>query len=264
MIQTLPQVQMGTGSLSEETISSYQKNGFVKVPNLLQRECVAEFREEAIKMAPQNSINGNPYENRLAQQVNIWQKNDIMKALSLSPDIAKLASQLTGSPMRIWHDHLLSKAPNTGLPTEWHQDQPYWPFVKGNKTISVWIALQDTPVEKGCMSFIPQSHELTELEPQNLSDPNSLFEKAPQLEFQPSIALPLKAGDATFHNGFCAHRAFGNQTDDWRIAHVTIYMDANTKYSGKRHVVTDNYIEDVGDISEGETLDKEWFPLLTP
>jgi len=262
MIQTLPEVQMGTSSLSVESIQSYRDNGFLKVPNLLTPECAAEFREEAARMAPQESLNGNPYENRLAQQVNIWRKNDIMKSLSLSPEIAGIAKQLTGVPMRIWHDHLLSKAPKMNLATEWHQDRPYWPFSGKTQTISVWIALQDTPVEKGCMSFIPGSHRLTDLEPQSLHDSKDLMTKAPELEYQPKVTLPLKAGDATFHSGYCAHSAGGNDTDDWRIAHVTIYIEDGTQYSGKGHCVTDGYKAEVKDLEPGEKMTGDWFPLL--
>lgn len=264
MIQSLPEVKMGTTSLSESARQSYRENGFLKVPGLLTPECAAEFRAEAIEMAPRESMNGNPYENRLAQQVNIWRKNEVMRQLSLSPGIASIAGQLTGKPMRIWHDHLLSKAPNMLLPTEWHQDRPYWPFMGKTQTISVWIALQDTPVEKGCMSFIPGSHRLTELEAQSLHDSGDLMSKAPELEFEPKVTLPLKAGDATFHSGYCAHRAGGNETDDWRIAHVTIYIEDGTQYSGKGHCVTDGYRVEVSDLNEGDKMEGDWFPIVTP
>jgi len=264
MIPTLPEVVMGTTFLGDESIRSYRENGFIKVPSLLTRDCALAFRKEGERVAPLESRNGNPYENRLAQQVNVWQKNEILRALTLCSGIAAIARQLTGVPMRLWHDHLLSKAPNTGLPTEWHQDRPYWPFSGNPKTISVWIALQDTPAQKGCMSFIPGSHELTDLESQNLHDSRSLFSKAPQLEYEPCICLPLKAGDATFHSGTCAHRAFGNETDDWRIAHVTIYMESGTQYSGKNHPVTDQHNRAVAQLNPGDKLDSEWFPLLAP
>ena len=90
------------------------------------------------------------------------------------------------------------------------------------QTISVWIALQDTPADHGCMSFIPGSNRRDELVSQDLADSRSLFGIAPDLEFEPKVTLPLRAGDATFHNGRAAHMANANLRDDWRIAHVTL------------------------------------------
>ena len=57
--------------------------------------------------------------------------------------------------------------------------------------------------------------------------------------WMPRITIPLKAGDCTFHHARTAHMATPNVTDDPRVAHVIIYMDASTTYTGKRHVITD-------------------------
>ncbi len=49
----------------------------------------------------------------------------------------------------------------------------------------------------------------------------------------------MYAGDCTFHSGYTAHMALPNTTDTARFAHVNIYIDTNTTYSGGPHVVTD-------------------------
>lgn len=69
-----------------------------------------------------------------------------------------------------------------------------------------------------------------------------------------------RRGDGTFHNGFTGHMATPNQTDDWRIAHVTIYMQDGATYSGKRHVVTDSYKEQIAALNPGDPLTGKWFP----
>jgi len=35
------------------------------------------------------------------------------------------------------------------------------------------------------------------------------------------------------------HTAGPNQTDDWRVGYVIIFVDAAAKYTGKKHLVTD-------------------------
>ena len=261
--QVLPEVVMGRDSVSDTIINEYRQNGFVKVSNLITAECANTFREEGLKVAQNvKTFGDDQYAARLTQQVNIWQTNDVMKQLTMSPEIAAIAKQLTGSNMRLWHDHLLSKAPNNALATEWHQDRPYWPFEGSPKTISVWIALQDTPLELGCMSFIPGSKKHKGLEMQDLGQSGSLFSKAPELEFEPKVTLPLKAGDVTFHNGLCAHTAAPNTSDQWRIAHVVIYIEESTSYSGMDHLITDKYQEEIGPLKVGDKIDGAWFPVL--
>jgi len=113
------------------------------------------------------------------------------------------------------------------------------------------------------MSFIPGSQTIDDLTPQNLADARSLFNLVPELEFSPRVTEPLRAGDCTFHSGYTAHMATPNITDEWRIAHVTIYMDAASTYSGKAHVVTDSYKKQVHALQPGDALDGEWFPRPT-
>ena len=107
------------------------------------------------------------------------------------------------------------------------------------------------------MTFLPGSHEWRTLESQNLRDARDLFGKAPDLEFSPRVTVPLKAGDCTFHHGRCAHSAGTNDTDVARAAHVIIYMEADTKFSGKDHVCT----KPLG-LKPGDALDQDIFPLI--
>ena len=96
----------------------------------------------------------------------------------------------------------------------------------------------------------------------NLGDAGSLFSIAPELEYAPKVTMPLKAGDATFHNGRMAHMATANQTEEWRIAHVIIYMQKGTRYSGRPHVVTGDYKHEGGELQPGDELTQEWFPCV--
>ena len=58
-------------------------------------------------------------------------------------------------------------------------------------------------------------------------------------------------------SAYLAHSATPNFTDDPRIAHVAIYIDAAATYTGAGHVVTDG----VG-LTVGEPLEHELFPAV--
>lgn len=237
-----------------EKVRKYREQGFIPVPGLISREEALRFRSAAIqaseRLAPLSS--GAVF----TQNVNVWREDPTMAALTLLPKLAEAAEELAGVRLRLWHDQILIKQPQNNAATEFHQDQPYWPHSNSANPISAWIALGDVPVEAGCMTFIPGSHLLTDLPAQDLLDSRSLFEVCPDLVWEPRVTVPLRAGDCTFHHGRCAHMATPNFTDHPRVAHVVIFMDADTKFSGAGHVVTEPLA-----LSAGDALDGELFPL---
>lgn len=225
-------------NLTPEKINFYHENGFVHIRSIISQEEAETFRQAALE-ANRSTHNLSAGRGIFDQHVNVWTQSEGMKALTLHPNVAAVATKLAGVSLRLWHDQILIKQPHNEKPTEFHQDQPYWPHATSPNPISAWIALCDVPVERGCMSFLPGSHRRTELPAQNLGDARSLFSICPELTWEPRITVPLRAGDCTFHHGRCAHMATPNRTDEPRVAHVVIFMPRTTTYDGKRHVVTD-------------------------
>jgi len=107
------------------------------------------------------------------------------------------------------------------------------------------------------MTFIPGSQDHRDLRSQDLSDRDDMFRAAPDLRWKERLTIPLQAGDCTFHNAYVAHSATPNLTDEPRIAHVAIYIDASATYTGAAHVVTDGL-----DLAVGEPLEHELFPTV--
>ncbi len=82
------------------------------------------------------------------------------------------------------------------------------------------------------MTFIPGTHKAATCGRKDLSDHDDLMELWPELVYSSRVTLPLRAGDCMLHNGLCAHMANSNDTDEPRVAHIIIYMDAETVYTG--------------------------------
>jgi phytanoyl-CoA hydroxylase len=241
--------------LSADLVASYRSRGFCRVEGLLSPEECAMYRAESLQLAAQteglNGQAGTSYRKALVQRVNIWRESPMMASLTLHPQLCAWATQLAGVPMRLWNDHALIKEPMNGAPTEFHQDQPYWPHLDSAQPISAWIALQDVPAERGCMSFIPGSQHLTNLSATDLTDARGLFNLRPELVWHERVTLPLKAGDLTFHHGRTAHMANANATDQHRVAHTVIFMPRTTRFSGSGHVVTKDAGFAPGDLLQG-------------
>jgi ectoine hydroxylase-related dioxygenase (phytanoyl-CoA dioxygenase family) len=250
-------------TLTDETIDTYHRQGFVHIPGVISPDEVAEFRAAALDVAQRlkdrsnTAGKGDKVERIFLQLVNVWQEDETMKRLTLHPNVAAIARRLAGVPLRLWHDHILIKAPHNNAATEFHQDKPYWPHANSTHPLSAWIALVDVPVERGCMTFIPGSHTRTSLAAQDLTDAHDLFAKCPDLIWEQRVTVPLRAGDCTFHHALCAHMATPNMTDEPRVAHVVIFMDAATTYRKMRHPVTDPL-----GLEDGVPLRGDMFPAV--
>lgn len=242
--------------LSDEQVAAYRAQGFLRVPEVFTAEEVDQYRSAAERAADSmENIHGGSI---FTQVVDVWRKDDTLRKLTMHEGLAARAAQLSGVPLRLWHDQLLIKPPHNGAATEFHQDQPYWPHSGSRHDLSAWVALVDVPVERGCMTYLPGSqHGYEGLRSQDLSDSMDLFRIAPDLAWAARTTVPLRAGDVTFHNGMTVHTAAPNKTDESRIAQVVIYVDAQVKFSGAPHPVTDGL-----GLSAGELLPNDRFPAF--
>ena len=123
--------------------------------------------------------------------------------------------------------------------------------------LSAWVALVDVPQNRGCMSYIPGSHAFTNLEAQDLGDAADLFRRCPELQWQQSVTVPVKAGDVVWHHARTAHRAEANRTDTDRVVVSVIYMPQTTRFTGGKHICTEGR-----DYAVGELLAGDCFPVV--
>src|SRR5437016_3987722 len=123
-------------TLTSDQIASYQRDGFLVIPDLLSDEELVTWRQtiddavrhrEDRRLAMSDERSGNSYyDNVFIQRVNLWQDHEGMRRLMLDARLGKLATDLAGvDGIRIWHDQALIKQP-WGNPTGWHLDNPYW------------------------------------------------------------------------------------------------------------------------------------------
>ena len=128
------------------------------------------------------------------------------------------------------------------MATPWHQDASYWGAEYDYPgMISIWVPLQDTPEEMGCMQFVPRSHASKEIWPhRHINDDPRIH----GLELRPeelhrtrgAVACPLKAGGATIHGGYAMHYTSPNRADRPRRALILGGGLEPTKRKTPRHL----------------------------
>lgn len=172
-----------------------------------------------------------------------------MRRHALHPRLGKIAAQLAGTTMRIWHGHLLTKMPDDSKPTAWYQALPYWPHSAGDQ-LGIWIPLQDVDEERGCLGVIPGSHRLGVLPAHDFREMTDAFSYLPESMGTP--VRPLSRGDCSVHHCLTLHGANANCSNRPRMAFTIFYMPDGTTYTGKGHGVTDGQGFEVGQPLRGD------------
>lgn len=219
--------------LKNEQIEFYKKNAFVKLKDVLNEEIVNYFNKIiSEKVTELNRVNipieeRDTYGKAFLQLFNLWREDSIIKKLIFSRRLAKLAADLMEvDGTRIYHDQALFKEAGGGI-TPWHADQYYWP-ISSDKAITVWIPLQETPLEMGPLEFSAGSQNIIAGRELSISDKseNEIRENLRINNF-PHFVEPFDIGEVSFHSGWVFHRAGSNTSLDVRKVMTVIYIDKN-------------------------------------
>ena len=123
-------------------------------------------------------------------------------------DILDMVAQILGEDLAIWNSSYFGKPANDGKRVPWHQDGRYWP-IRPLASCSVWIAIDDSNTENGCLRIIPGSHKSRKLfkHENNPSDDLVLSLELPGSEFDESTAVDivLESGQISLHDVFLIH-----------------------------------------------------------
>ena len=101
-------------------------------------------------------------------------------------------------------------------------------------------------MQNGCLSFLPGTQHVENVEAINLGEPQDIFNLDPALKNVRPVPCELKAGSATFHHGMTFHYAGANKTEGMREAFAIIYMPSDTTFNGNGPIVTEDQGFEVG------------------
>ena len=257
---------------TEHQVAAYQRDGFLLIQDFLDPNEIARWRSAtdvavAQRLAAGDGGPGDAYYRRTFLQLQrLADTNDAIAELVLDRGLGEVLATLAGvDGVRVWHDQALIKPPY-GNPTAWHLDNPFWSFFS-HDAISIWVALDDTTVENGCLWYLPGTHrsarfELTEIG----SSFGALFDAYPEwLGIEP-VAAPCAAGGAVFHNGLVAHAAGANITPRPRRAMTCAYMPLGSTFNGTKNILPDAYVEslEVGDVLDDDRINPVVYQSASP
>ena len=227
-------------------IQFFQSNGYWLSPRLFTDEELALFREHHAMVVrgdyetkrPPLSREPEPGDtSRLVQVNNAYWTDATIARLVCSPIIGRIAAKLSGLPgIRLWHDQLLFKPPQSGVKGTigWHQDYGYWQCLDNQNALTAWVALEDVGEENGCMEVVPGSHRWGLLGEDNFyqQDIDEQIARIEKKTGQPFKTAPciLPAGCVSFHHCLTIHGSRANVSTRPRISIAIHLIPDGTRY----------------------------------
>lgn len=230
MLTTLPDLSEPI-ELKQEDINSFQANGHILLPGVLNSDEIAAYRPVIHDAAYRYNTERRKMEERdtygkaFLQIMNLWRRDEQVARFTLARRFAGIAARLLGvGNVRLYHDQALYKEPGGGI-TPWHQDQFYWP-VDTPLTITMWMPLIDIDEEMGMLTFASGSHKDGAVGALAISDESEslLRDYITRKGYPITRPAHMKAGDATWHYGWTLHSATSNRSPHIREVMTIIYV----------------------------------------
>jgi hypothetical protein len=153
--------------------------------------------------------------------------------LAREPEIVELVAGIVGEDVILWGCHVFCKPPVDGFETPWHQDGHYWP-IRPLANCTVWVALEDSKIENGCLRVIPGSHRGAKLWDHLHEDRDDLTlnQRMAPGTFDESLAVDveLEAGEMSLHDVYMIHGARANTSTRRRTGVALRYMPATSVF----------------------------------
>jgi Phytanoyl-CoA dioxygenase (PhyH) len=262
--------------VTDEEVTSYVRDGWVSLPGFMDRDVVAELLAAAKSLMGDSGVESSPRPGLDVDWQNWYDRHfmareglEPFRSIAYAPQMGKAVQRFNERDIAIRHyaDMIAVKPPagavSRARATPIHQDFPNRQFDRvGNVTI--WVALEDMPAERGTVRFRTGSHRLGSLGNIFGRDGHDLdiHDVYPWLAKRCPLSEPrdMQAGDATAHHGLMLHSAPQNATDVPRWAYISIYIPADTLWTGAKM----HGFSSVEGLAVDQPFDHPYVPVVYP
>lgn len=142
----------------------------------------------------------------------------------------RIARAWIGGDVVLYRAILMTKSPGGGTVLPWHQDAGSFWGLDRDPSLQLWTALDDAPVDGGCVEVVPASHlgglatPLGGMIPDALSSPRA----------SDGRPLSARAGEALLLHNLVWHRSGTSRTGQVRRAFSVCLMSAETRCLRRR------------------------------
>ena len=159
------------------------------------------------------------------------------------PAILDMLEQVMGPDIILWGVTIFGKPAGVGKATPWHQDGDYYP-IEPLETTTVWVSLDGSYRENGCMRVIPRSHRERKVFKHHWEEkPDQTLAQVidkDQADLSKAVEIELEPGQMSLHDVYMVHGSQPNHSDKRRMGLVLRYMPGSSFYNHSGGAATEN------------------------
>lgn len=264
--------------ISDDHIAAFHADGAVCLRGVFSADWIDRLREgtqQALsRHGPYASVQSEPSDpGFFYTEYFLWRRLSAFSEFALSSCTAEIASGLLGSEeIRFFYDGLFVKEPHTLKPSQWHQDQPYYP-VDGNLVV-IWTPM-DAVERDTSLRVVRGSHRWNRWflpvlfkGDKNMNRTESRYEPLPDVDAEPAryevLSWDVEPGDCIAFNGFALHGARGNRTGTRRRALSTTWLGSDAIYAPRPGELEPHFQYMTANTPGEPLVDNDLFPLVWP
>jgi phytanoyl-CoA hydroxylase len=212
-------------SHASEGLDQYDRDGFVVFRNVLDAGLLAQASEHVAWLGQRHpELRGEDLGHQLVAGDPFWVR------LVSDERLLDIAERFVGPDIALFASHYICKPPYSGRPVLWHQDGAYWPL-EPMHVVTLWLAIDDSTPENGCLRVIPGSHRehLHELRAREDVDSVLGSESATDVDESLAVDLVLSAGDVEVHHPGIMHGSNANTSPTRRCGLTIRYIPTSTR-----------------------------------
>lgn len=159
-------------------------------------------------------------------------RNERLLDFLLADEVLDLVEPFIGPNIALWSSHFICKDPFVGRATPWHEDSAYWKNrVDGfDQIITVWLALDRSNKENGCMRVIPGTHRGGFSEYEEVDGKTNTFgSQIKHVDESKAVYFELEPGECSLHDSRIIHGATPNKSPYRRCGYTMRYFSTNIK-----------------------------------
>ncbi|MGG1520006.1 phytanoyl-CoA dioxygenase family protein [Paenibacillus oryzisoli] len=213
--------------LTKEEVAFYKENGYLLYDKqLFSEDKLAELTNIFEEQLQQKG-------SKLSDELDTphFREERLLNFL-LSDEVLDVVEPLIGPNIGLWSSHFICKDPFVGRRTPWHEDSAYWKGRVSNfdNIITVWLAIDDSTRENGCMQVIPGTHRNGFSEYENVDGAKNLFStQIKNMDTSKAVPFELKRGTCSLHDSRIIHGAEPNTSPNRRCGYTMRYFSTDTK-----------------------------------
>lgn len=212
--------------LSESELAHYRENGFVVPDFRLPAATIEAIRLDHTRLVERKPEFVDYCPTVLAHDLSFLNYARI-------PAIVDMVEQVIGSNFALWNSSFFAKPAFKGRKTPWHQDGEYWP-IRPIATCTVWIAVDDSTKENGCLRVVRSSHRQRRLFQHKTNADRNLTlnqELEPsQYDERDAVDIILEAGQVSLHDVFLVHGSEANASPKPRRGMTLRFMPTSSVF----------------------------------